>query len=109
MEKISGILPERPRLKSQREPLPPVRPGAPGFGRIAGSSEIRDRVSVSSMKNIGPFEYTNYRNPKEARQSRIVEELSREFFMTPVLESNELAESILQEQSLPSERVSTSL
>lgn len=86
MDKISGILPEKPRLKSEKEPLPPVRPGAPAFGRAEGSSEIRDRVTLSSVKNIAPQEYQNYKNPKEAKNVKIVEDLSRKFFMNPVKE-----------------------
>ncbi len=81
MEKISGILPEKPRLKSDVESMAPVRPGAPAFGRAEGSAEIRDRVSLSTMKNIGTQEVQNYRNPKEAKNVQIVEELSRNFFM----------------------------
>ncbi len=86
MDKISGILPEKPRLKAETEPLPPVRPGAPAFGRAEGSSEIRDRVTLSSVKNIGPQEYQNYKNPKEAKHVKIVDDLSRKFFMNPTKE-----------------------
>lgn len=81
MDKISGILPEKPRLKTETEVMAPVRPGAPAFGRAEGSAEIRDRVSLSTMKNIGTKEVQNYRNPKEAKNVKIVEELSRSFFM----------------------------
>lgn len=81
MDKISGILPEKPRLKSETELMAPVRPGAPAFGRAEGSAEIRDRVNLSTVKNIGTQEVQNYRNPKEAKNVKIVEELSRSFFM----------------------------
>lgn len=81
MDKISGILPEKPRLKSETEVMAPVRPGTPTFGRAEGSAEIRDRVSLSTMKNIGTQEVKNYRNPTEAKNVKIVEELSRSFFM----------------------------
>jgi hypothetical protein len=83
MDKISGILPEKPRLKTESESMTPVRPGAPAFGRAEGSSEIRDRVTLSSTKNIGPQEYQNYKNPKEAKHVKIVDDLSRKFFMNP--------------------------
>jgi hypothetical protein len=86
MEKISGILPERPRIRAESEPLPPVRPGAPSFGRPEGSTEIRDRVTLSSTKNIGPQEFQNYKNPKEAKHVKIVEDLNRKFFMNPTKE-----------------------
>lgn len=84
MDKISGILPEKPRLKTEAEVMTPVRPGAPAFGRAEGSAEIRDRVNLSTVKNIGTQEIQNYRNPKEAKNVKIVEELSRSFFMNPV-------------------------
>jgi len=83
MDKISGILPEKPRLKSETELMTPVRPGAPAFGRAEGSAEIRDKVSLSTMKNIGTTDIQKYRNPTEAKNVKIVEELSRNFFMTP--------------------------
>lgn len=83
MDKISGILPEKPRLKTEAEVMTPVRPGAPAFGRAEGSAEIRDRVNLSTVKNIGTQEIQNYRNPKEAKNVKIVEELSRSFFMNP--------------------------
>lgn len=83
MEKISGILPERPRLRAEKEPLPPVRPGTPGFGRPEGSSDIRDKVTLSSVKNAGAKDLQNYRNPKEARNVKMIEELNRKFFMSP--------------------------
>jgi hypothetical protein len=35
------------------------------------------------VKNIGTQDIQNYRNPKEAKNVKIVEELSRSFFMTP--------------------------
>lgn len=82
MDKISGILPEKPRLKSDSETMAPVRPGAPAFGRSEGSSELHDRVSLSSVKNIGPQEFQNYRNPKEAKNVQIVDELSKKFFLS---------------------------
>lgn len=94
MEKISGILPEKPRLRAEKESLPPVRPGAPAFGRAEGSSEIRDRVTLSSMKNIGPQEFQNYKNPKEAKHVKIVEDLSRKFFMSPAQTASPTPESM---------------
>lgn len=80
MEKISGILPEKPRLKSENEKMVPVRPGAPSFGRPEGSIELRDKVTLSSIKNIGPQETQTFRNLKEAQNVKIVDELSRKFF-----------------------------
>lgn len=80
MEKISGILPESPRLRAEKESLRPVRPGAPGFGRTEGSSDIRDRVNISSIKNIGTPELQTYKNPKEAKHVKIVDDLNRKFF-----------------------------
>jgi len=105
MDKISGILPEKPRLRSDTEAMNPVRPGAPAFGRSEGSSEIRDRVSLSSVKNIGPDEFQNYRNPKEAKNVKIVDELSRKFFMTSAADRAQSS----QRPQLPQEQRSSSL
>lgn len=80
MQKISGILPESPRLRAEKENLRPVRPGAPAFGRTEGSSDIRDRVNLSSVKNIGIQDFQTYKNPKEAQHVKIVDEMSRKFF-----------------------------
>lgn len=81
MEKISGILPEKPRLKTDSDVMVPVRPGAPSFGRAQGSSEIQDRVTLSSVKNIGTQEIQKFRNPKEAKHVQIVDDLSKKFFL----------------------------
>lgn len=84
MEKISGILPKSPRMITDEKAERPVRPGAPAFGRDEGSVAIRDRVSLSSVQNAnGLREFENYRNPKEAKQVKIVEDLNRKFFMQP--------------------------
>ena len=89
MEKISRILPESPRLKAEKETLRPVRPGAPAFGRAEGSTEIRDRVNISSVKNIGPQEFMqpSYKNLKEAQHAKMVEDMSRKFFAKPPKEN----------------------
>lgn len=94
MDKISGILPEKPRLKIDSETMTPVRPGSPTFGRAEGSSEIRDRVSLSTTKNIAPQEFQNYRNNKEAQNVKIVEDLNRKFFMS---QAKEMAPAVVND------------
>lgn len=81
MEKISSILPSKPRIISEKEKLPPVRPGAPAFGRPEGSNAIRDRVNLSSIKNIGPQDFHTYKNPKETKNVRMIDDMSRKFFL----------------------------
>lgn len=81
MEKISGILPESPRIRAEKETLRPVRPGAPAFGRAEGSSDIRDRVTLSSVKNIGVQDMSpSYKLTKDQKHAKMVEEMTRNFF-----------------------------
>lgn len=81
MDKISGIIPQTPRTASKRfTDSTPVRPGAPQFGRPAGSSEIKDRVSITNAQSP---DFKPYRNPREAANVKIVDSLSRKFFLTP--------------------------
>lgn len=95
MEKISGILPESPRIRAEKEALRPVRPGAPAFGRSEGSSEIRDRVTLSTVKNIGVQDLkSTYRNPKEAKNAKMVEEMTRNFFVNQAPRASEPEETM---------------
>jgi hypothetical protein len=86
MDKISGIIPQTPRTASKRfTDSTPVRPGAPQFGRPEGSSEIKDRVSIT---NVQSTDLKPYRNPREAANVKIVDSLSRKFFLTPESETS---------------------
>lgn len=81
MEKISGILPKSVRTGSNRfNDKSPVRPGAPAFGRPQGSSEIKDRVSLTNAQEL---DLKPYKNPKDANHVKIVDKLARDFFMEP--------------------------
>lgn len=90
MEKISGILPSTARMTTNVKEEKPVRPGTPAFGRDEGSLEIRDRVSLSSVKNsaqnledlMPPIASRTTRDEKDAKHSQIVENLTNKFFMT---------------------------
>jgi hypothetical protein len=81
MDKISGIIPQTPRTGSKRgNENTPVRPGAPQFGRPLGSSEIKDRVSIT---NAHSTELKQYKNPREANHVKIADSLTRKFFLMP--------------------------
>lgn len=81
MEKISGIIPQTPRTANRRVVDDrPIRPGAPAFGQPQGSSDIKDRVSITNARSV---EIKPYVNPRDAAHVKIVENLSRNFFLTP--------------------------
>lgn len=81
MDKISGIIPQTPRTGSKRfNDNTPVRPGAPQFGRPEGSSEIKDRVSITNVQSV---EMKPYKNPREANHVKIADSLTRKFFLMP--------------------------
>lgn len=86
MEKISGILAASPRVKSvDLSEAHPVRPGTPSFGRPVGTTSSRDRFTLSEQAKERAFEDTlGGRNPKEAQQARIAEDVTRKFFETRV-------------------------
>lgn len=94
MEKISGILPARPRILTEKEKPNPVRPGAPAFGRPEGSNAIKDKVTLSSIKNIGTQDLTNYKNPREAKNVKMIDEMSRKFFMNDQTEEKKQDPSV---------------
>ncbi len=88
MEKLSGILPNSPRVKSvDLSEAKPRRPGAPTFGVPQGTTSTKDRVTLSSTANIDEAakDLLTYKNPKEARGAKIAEDISRKFFETRLL------------------------
>lgn len=94
MDKISGILPQTPRSAPKRvSDSMPVRPGAPAFGRPEGSAEIRDRVNISSLTDPS-IEMKPYRNPRDAQHVKIAESVTRNFFLTPETEKNQVESSL---------------
>jgi hypothetical protein len=82
MEKISRILPNSARVGSlEMAQERPVRPGAPAFGRPEGTSEVKDRVTLSSLQTNRQLEDLKpYVNPVEAKRAKIVEDISNKFF-----------------------------
>ncbi len=83
MEKLSGILPSSPRVKSvDLKNAQPARPGAPLFGRPNGTVSS-DRVSLSSAAKDMAFKETlGARNPREGAQVQIAKDVTRKFFET---------------------------
>lgn len=86
MEKLSGILPSNSRVTSvDLETGPPVRPGAPSFGRKVGQNTIKDKVTLSNQAKEMALQdsfLTGKKNPKEVAQAKMVEDLSKKFFET---------------------------
>ncbi len=84
MEKLSSILPSKARITSvDTEGTAPARPGAPGNGRPAGTSAVRDRAIISAQaKEMAAKETLLGRNGKEASRAKSVEEINRKFFET---------------------------
>ena len=92
MEKLSGILPSRPRLKSvDMSTAHPVRPGVPAYGRPLGSTALeRDRVSLSEQarqlaeasQQAVATPMAQGRKPSELTKAQIADSLSRQFFDT---------------------------
>jgi hypothetical protein len=88
VEKLSGILPNSPRVKSvDLSEAKPRRPGAPSFGVPQGTTSGQDRVTISSSAGVDEAakDLLTYRNPKDARGAKIAENISRKFFETRLL------------------------
>ncbi len=100
MQKISSILPSSPRVKSvDLSDSHPIRPGTPSFGRPVGNStdtSVVDKVTLSNQA-LGAgveAELLTYKNPREAKNAKIADELSAQFFETRLnpVDSKPLAE-----------------
>lgn len=82
MEKISGILPSNPRIKSvDMKNAHPQRPGTPDVGQKMGRSSVQDRMRMSEEANDRALQDTlAVYNPREARHAKIAEDVTRGFF-----------------------------
>lgn len=92
MEKISGILPSRPRLKSvDLQSAHPIRPGVPSFGRPVGSTSVqRDRVNLSMQARDLASQAMSF-TPKQASEltkTALADKLGREFFASRLEEAS---------------------
>ena len=97
MEKLSSILPGNSRVTSvDLETGPPVRPGAPAFGRKVGQNTIKDKVTLSNQAKEMALQdsLAGRRDPKEVSRAKMVEDINRKFFETrlqkPVIEENQM-------------------
>ncbi|MEI7973957.1 MAG: hypothetical protein WCH11_06280 [Bdellovibrio sp.] len=91
MEKISGILPSRPRLKSvDLQSAHPIRPGVPSFGRPVGSTSVqRDRVNLSMQARELASQAMAF-TPKQASElskTALADKLGRDFFASRLEDS----------------------
>lgn len=82
MEKISGIVPSSPRTKAvDLRDAPPVRPGAPGFGRPEGVSSLREaRIGETAARAADlSREQLGWRT-KDQKQAAMARDVSERFF-----------------------------
>ncbi len=84
MEKISGILPASPRIKSvDTSESAPARPGAPLNGRKEGRVSARDRISISAdAKEMAYKQTMGGRDPQDVSRAKMVSEINKRFFET---------------------------
>jgi hypothetical protein len=103
MDKISGIIPASPRLKSvETAAAQPARPGAPEFGRPQGKNSLGDRIQLSKkleeMRQSGqlpePEAPLTYKKPAPTKL-QVVEEINKNFFENPksIAKDNDLTRS----------------
>lgn len=91
MQKISGILAGSPRVMSvDMKEAPPVRPGAPGFGRPEGVSSLRERASaVDALRKARELQDgLAAQRTQDSGQAEIAAKMSDHFFMRNRSEAN---------------------
>ncbi|HRK07128.1 MAG TPA: hypothetical protein PLZ57_05115 [Pseudobdellovibrionaceae bacterium] len=82
MEKISGIVPSSARTKAvDLRDAPPIRPGAPGFGRPEGVSSLREaRIGETAARAAEiSRDHLSWRT-KDQKQAAMAREISERFF-----------------------------
>ena len=91
MDKISGILPQSPRMKLMEVAASqPARPGAPAMGRPMGKNSIGERITMSKQLDelresgqlpaqLAPPIYKN----TEANKIKVIEDINKKFFSSP--------------------------
>ena len=91
MDKISGILPQSPRMKMvEVAAAQPARPGAPDMGRPMGKNSIGERITMSKqldeLRESGqlptPSAAPVYKNT-EANKLKVIEDINKKFFASP--------------------------
>jgi hypothetical protein len=82
MEKISGIVPSSPRTKAvDLRDAPPIRPGAPGFGRPEGVSSLREaRIGETAARAAEISRDQLSWRTKDQKQAAMAREVSERFF-----------------------------
>ena len=93
MDKISSILPNNARVKTvDLAESHPIRPGTPSFGRPVGANRLGDRVTLSQQAlrettresaldqaKVGTL--NDGKNPRDAKNVKIADQLTNQFFM----------------------------
>lgn len=85
MEKISGIISPSARLKStDLQNSPPVRPGAPSFGRPLGEVTLAQRKDLTTAQKANMLREQMIEDKKRFREQQMVEDLTNRFFMNQI-------------------------
>ena len=90
MDKISGILPQSPRMKLMEVAASqPARPGAPDMGRPMGKNSIGERITMSKqldeLRESGQLPAPPapvYKNT-ESNKIKVIEDINKKFFASP--------------------------
>lgn len=85
MEKISGIISPSARLKStDLQNSPPVRPGAPDFGRPLGEVTLAQRKDLTTAQKANMLREQMIEDKKRHKEQQMVEDLTNRFFMNQI-------------------------
>lgn len=104
MEKLSGILPSSPRVRSvDMDEAPPARPGAPTYGKKVGRNTVTDKVTLSpEAKGLKAPSLTKVQDPKELARSKIADNLTKNFFETRLNKATEPVSTELVAENIAS-------
>lgn len=84
MDKISQIVGSSARVGSgDAKSAPPVRPGAPAFGRAVGESPRGGHDELSTAQRVGIIRSDMIEDKKARAESKIASEMAEKFFFRP--------------------------
>lgn len=106
MQKISGILPNTPRISSvDMKDGQAARPGGPSFGRMVGSSSGPGRQALETTAQVAHQRHEELldRRSKDLAEADIVKRLSDSFFMKRLDQPQSLSQQDGFTSSAPSQ------